>query len=109
MQAASSMILQNHRPLPVCIYSVKVAALGSLKRVTESIFKISKSFPRGNLKEFDFFINEEAKNCKKNISAWIESIILILQAFKKYLSRDTVRLISLSEMPEKKNSPMDHD
>jgi hypothetical protein len=44
MQAASSMILQNHRRLPVCIYSVKVAALGSLKRVTEIIFKISKSF-----------------------------------------------------------------
>jgi hypothetical protein len=66
---------------------------GSLKRVTEIIFKISKSFSRRNLNEFDFFIHEEAKNCKKNISAWIESINLILQAFKKYLSRDTIRLI----------------
>ncbi len=97
MQAASSMILQNYRPLPVCIYSVKVAALGSLKRVTEIIFKISRSFPRRNLNEFDFFINEEAKNCKKNISAWTESINLILQALKKYLTRDTICLISLSE------------
>ncbi len=33
-QAASGMILKNHRRLPVSIYSVKIAALGSLKRVT---------------------------------------------------------------------------
>jgi hypothetical protein len=40
--AASCMILQNHRRLAVCIFSVKIAALGSLKRVThESILKIS--------------------------------------------------------------------
>ncbi len=31
-QAASGMILQNHRRLPVSILSVKIAALGSLKR-----------------------------------------------------------------------------
>jgi hypothetical protein len=30
-QAALDMILQNHRQLPVCIYMVKIAALGSLK------------------------------------------------------------------------------
>jgi hypothetical protein len=38
-QAASSMILNNHRRLPVSIFSVKIAALGSLKRVTGWIFK----------------------------------------------------------------------
>jgi hypothetical protein len=41
-QAASGMILQNHRLLRVCIFRVKIAAFGSLKRVTGRIFKISK-------------------------------------------------------------------
>jgi hypothetical protein len=36
------MILQKHRLFPVCIFSDKMDALGSLKRVTEMIFKISK-------------------------------------------------------------------
>jgi hypothetical protein len=40
-QAASCMILQNHRRLPVSIFSVKIAALGSLKPVTGRIFKIN--------------------------------------------------------------------
>ncbi len=33
---------QNQKRLPVCIFSVKIAAWGSLKRVTGRIFKISK-------------------------------------------------------------------
>jgi hypothetical protein len=41
-QAAVGIILKNHRQLPVCISIIKVAALGSLTRVTESIFTISK-------------------------------------------------------------------
>ncbi len=40
--AAFGIILQNHRRLPVSIFSVKIAALGPLKRVTGRIFKISK-------------------------------------------------------------------
>jgi hypothetical protein len=40
-----------------------------------------------------FSSTKKQKIVKKNISAWIESINLILQAFKKYLSRDTIRLI----------------
>jgi hypothetical protein len=39
-QTASGMILQNHRLLPVSIFSIKIAS-DSLKRVTELIFKIS--------------------------------------------------------------------
>ncbi len=39
---AFSIVLQNHRRLPVSIFSVKITALGSLKRVTGRIFKISK-------------------------------------------------------------------
>jgi hypothetical protein len=38
-QAASGMIIQNHRRLPVSIFSVEIAALGSLKRVTAKIVK----------------------------------------------------------------------
>jgi hypothetical protein len=41
-QAAFGMILQNRRRLPVSIFSVKIAALGSFKRVMGGIFKISK-------------------------------------------------------------------
>jgi hypothetical protein len=41
-QAASGMILQNLRRLPVSIFNVKIAALGSLKKCNERIFKISK-------------------------------------------------------------------
>ncbi len=33
-QAAPGMILQYHRRVPVSIFSIKIAALGSLKRVT---------------------------------------------------------------------------
>ncbi len=55
--AAFGIILQNHRWLPVSIFSVKIAALWSLKRVTGRIFKISKSFQRSKLNfEFFFFI-----------------------------------------------------
>jgi hypothetical protein len=42
--AASGMILQNHRRLPVSNFSVKVAALGSLKRVTGRILKNVSNF-----------------------------------------------------------------
>jgi hypothetical protein len=37
------MVLQDHRRLLVCIFRVKIAAVGSLKRVTERIFKNSVS------------------------------------------------------------------
>jgi hypothetical protein len=39
LQAASGMILQNQRWLPACIFTVKIAAIGSLKRVIERNFK----------------------------------------------------------------------
>jgi hypothetical protein len=35
--AAFGIILQNHRRLPVSIISVKIATLGSLKRVTGQV------------------------------------------------------------------------
>jgi hypothetical protein len=57
-QAAYGMIfLQNHRQLHECIFSVKIAALGYLQRVTGRIFKISNFKGASENFEFDFFIN----------------------------------------------------
>jgi hypothetical protein len=55
------MILQNHRRLPVCIFSVKIAALGSLKRVTGSNFKGASQYFA-----FDFLINQKTKKNKNH-------------------------------------------
>jgi hypothetical protein len=41
-QAALGIILQNHKQLPVCNFSVKIAALGSSEWDTGRIFNISK-------------------------------------------------------------------
>jgi hypothetical protein len=41
INAASGIILQNHRRLPLSISNVKIAAFGSLKWITGRIFKIS--------------------------------------------------------------------
>ncbi len=41
-----SLWLQDHRRLPVCIFRVKIAAVGSLIRVTERNFEISQYFLR---------------------------------------------------------------
>jgi hypothetical protein len=41
-QLVSGMMLQNHMQLPECLLGVKIAALGSLKRVTGRIFRINK-------------------------------------------------------------------
>jgi hypothetical protein len=37
--AVSSIVLQDHIRLPVCIFRVKIAAFGSLNRITTSNFK----------------------------------------------------------------------
>jgi hypothetical protein len=44
------MILLNHRLFSVSIFSVKIAALRYLKRVTGRIFNINKYFKRIKLK-----------------------------------------------------------
>jgi hypothetical protein len=57
-QVASSLILQNHRRLPVSVFSVKIATLGSLKLLSN--FK-------GASYNFDFAFHQLGnKNCKKN-------------------------------------------
>jgi hypothetical protein len=57
-QAASDTILQNHWRLPVSIFSVKIATLGSLSELLEGCSKLVSNFKEGSLNfEFDFFIN----------------------------------------------------
>jgi hypothetical protein len=43
-QAASGMILQNHRRLPVSIFSIKIAALGSFCGLVEGFLKLVSNF-----------------------------------------------------------------
>jgi hypothetical protein len=43
-QAAAGMILQNQKQLPVCIFGVKIVALGSLKRLLEGFSKLLSNF-----------------------------------------------------------------
>jgi hypothetical protein len=58
---ASGMILQNHRLLPVCVFSVEIAALGGLKRVTGRIFKISQQFAKEQAKTFSLIFSSTKK------------------------------------------------
>jgi hypothetical protein len=71
----------------LCILSVKIAALGSLKRFSERIFSNFKEV------EFGFFINEETK-IVKTLSTCTESTLPIqyYMPSKKYLSRGTIPL-----------------
>ena len=57
-QAASGIVLQNHRRLPVSIFCVKITAVGSFKRVTGRIFKISKWFQRSKVKLWFWFFHQ---------------------------------------------------
>ncbi len=75
-RAASGMIVQNHRLLPVSIFSVKIAAVGSLNRVPGRIFKFSKLFQRSKLKLlfwllFLIFSSTRKQNTAETISAYI--------------------------------------
>ncbi len=95
--AAFGMILQNHRRLPISIFSVKLAALGSLKRVTGRTFKVSKyiiSKEQAKTLRLIFVINSE--KIVKTISACTEFLFIIKKnkKYKKYSSRDRIPLIA---------------
>ncbi len=70
-QAASGMILQNHRRLSASIFSVKIAALGSLKRVIGRILKIS------NFKGALIFSSTKQQKIAKTFSTCTESNYLL--------------------------------
>jgi hypothetical protein len=84
-QAASGMILQNHKQLPVSIFSFKIIALESLKWVTGGIFKnnyllISKE----QAKTLSLSFSSTTKQIiVKTISTCTENAFLLLQTFKK--------------------------
>ncbi len=83
------MILQNHRRLPVTvsIFCVKIATLGTLKRVTGRISKLIISIEQAKILSLIFSSTEKQK-IVKTISACKESTYLLLLAYKnKFISR----------------------
>ncbi len=90
LPAVSGVIFQNHRRLPVISFSVKIAALGSLKRITGRIFKISKLFRRSKPKLWVwFFLSTKKQKIEKLIAHFI---IISLNTNIHLVSRDTIPL-----------------
>jgi hypothetical protein len=88
LSLAAGMNLQNRRRLPVSIFSVKIAALGSLKRVTGRIFIISSKFlSKDQAKTLILIFSSTKKNkIVKTLSACTvstEITYLLLKAFSK--------------------------
>ncbi len=84
----AGMNLQNRRRLPVSIFSVKIAAVGSLKRVTGRIFIISNKFlSKDQAKTLILiFLSTKKNKIVKTLSACTESTeitYLLLKAFSK--------------------------
>ncbi len=97
-QLASGMILQNHRRLPVCIFSVKIAALGSLKRATGRIFKIKKYIlSKEQAKTSVWFFHQLRKKKCKNHQRMYRKYLFIIISLKKY-SSDTIPLNCLQDL-----------
>jgi hypothetical protein len=55
------MILQDHRRLPVCFLTVKIASVGSLNRVTGRNFEISQKFHERQAGENFFCLQQVTK------------------------------------------------
>ncbi len=91
-QAASGMILQNHRWLPVSIFSVKIAALGFLKWVTGRIFNMFK-FSKGQAKTLSFIFSspKNLKNCI-NYQCMYRKYLFNITSLQRYSSRDAIPL-----------------
>jgi hypothetical protein len=72
-QAASGMILQNHRRLPVSIFSGKIAALGSLKRsgLLEGFSKLFSIFKGAS----NYVTNKKLKNYQRLYIKYLFNII----------------------------------
>jgi hypothetical protein len=72
--AAFSIILLNHRWLPVSIFSVKIAAFGSKKGVTGRIFKNSKQFQRSKKALWFWFFHSSKKQKIIKLSAHVQKV-----------------------------------
>ncbi len=72
---------------------VNIAALGPLKKFTESVLKLVSNLKRASWNfNLDFLSATRQHKIVKTISAYTESTNLIVKAFKKYSSRDTIPL-----------------
>jgi hypothetical protein len=84
-QAASGMISQNHRRLPVSIFRDKIAALGFLKRF------------QGGIQNYSVVSKEQAETwclifSSTNQRMYRKYQFIIINLQKKYSSRDTIPL-----------------
>jgi hypothetical protein len=75
-----SMILQDHRRLPVCLFRVKIAAVGSLKRLTGRKFVISQKF-HGRQADENFFSTTSNQTILKTISEYLEIDVQLNYSF----------------------------
>ncbi len=86
---ASGMNLQNQRRLPVCIFSVKITALGSLKRVTGRCSKLVKE--QAKTLSLIFSSNKKQKIVKTIQRMYEKYLIIIVSLQNKFSSCDTIR------------------
>ncbi len=83
-QAASGMILQNHRRLPVSIFSAKIAAIGLWNGLMKRFSKFLSNFKRSSkIFGFEFFINRETKKCKSYQCMHRKYLFIIIDIIKK--------------------------
>jgi hypothetical protein len=78
-QAASGMFFKNHRRLPVSIFSVKIAALGFLKRYWKDFRKEYHKISKEHAKTMSLiFSSTKKQKILKTISACTESTYKLL-------------------------------
>jgi hypothetical protein len=106
-QAASGIILQNDRRLSVSIFSVKITAVGSLKRVTGRIFKISEKISKGQAKTLSLIFSSTKKQKIVKLSEHLQKVPIYWQKpSKKYSPSETIPLrIRLKNFPFVENNP----
>jgi hypothetical protein len=76
-QVAFGKILQDHRRIPACIFRVKIAAVGSVKRAQKGFLRLVSNFIEGNKSlKFDVYSNKASKKFQ-NIWKYTESTYLI--------------------------------
>jgi hypothetical protein len=99
-QSASGMILQNHRRLPASIFSVKIAALGYLKRVTKGFSElVSTGISEEQAKTLSLiFSTTNKQKIVKTVSACTESTFIIISLNKKFISLHNPFKIKLFNM-----------
>jgi len=86
-RAAFGLFLQDHRQFPVGIFRFKIAALGSLKRVNERIFKINKSFQRRQARTLTLiFATTSQQTIAETFTACTDSTYLISYDFKQNIN-----------------------